>query len=70
MKTTLDMMTAGQRYLYRYHREEARKAARGARECEAEGRPSLAAKYRERAKNHLTDAAVIVANIAKKAQEL
>jgi len=54
-----DSMTTGQRHMYRYHRAEARKLAGYARECDDEGRATMARLHREKAGRHLDDAKAI-----------
>jgi hypothetical protein len=55
-----DTMTTGQAYMYRYHRAEARRLATYARECDDEGRATMARLHRERAAWHLVDAKSIM----------
>lgn len=51
-----DSMTKSQAHMYRYHRAEARKLAGYARECDDEGRSTMARLHREKAGRHLADA--------------
>lgn len=54
--TNTTAMTKGQAYMYRYHRAEARKLVGYARECDGEGRATMARLHREKAARHLADA--------------